>query len=113
MDAELILGLVFLALWGGHWTPWAVLNLTDDTGHLHRLLAYGYGCGVIFVGFVLWALAQAQEMPIISIWSAVDFLARDMVAAGLGTVLPRVLRWIHEYRTLQEDVTEYEQAVQS
>lgn len=93
--------------------PWAVLNLADDRGELHRVLAYGYGCTVILIGFVLWALMQAQTMPIVSVWLAVVFLIEDMAAAFCGIMLPRVIRWIHELRTLRDDVANYEQAIET
>ena len=108
MVEGLILALVFLSLWGGHWMPWQVIPfLVDDTGKLHRPLAYGYGCGCILVGFTLWA---AWNAPIVGVWQAVCFLCAVIAAAGMGTMLPRIVCWMWEFHRLRGDVREYEQA---
>jgi len=108
----LVLGMVFLLLWGGHWMRWGVAPfLVNEEGRLHRPLAYGYGCGCILAGFVLWAYVRAQEMPLVSVWDAAAFLWWDMVAAGAGTMAPRVVRWIEEARNMREDLGDYEQAI--
>jgi len=107
----LILGVVFLLLWGGHWMPWAVVpGATDEKGQLHRVLAYGYGCVCILVGFALWVITSHA---LVSGWSAFLFLGKDMIAAGLGTMMPRMVRWIQEHRALQADVELYEQVVET
>jgi hypothetical protein len=107
----LILAVVFLLLWGGHWAPWSIVPLlTDERGDLKRVPAYAYGCASILAGFVLWALAR--QGTTVSPWSAVTFLAMDMVAAGTGTVLPRLARREKERQALRGDVPDYEQALQ-
>ena len=112
MRDSLILGLESLLLWGGHWMPWRVAPfLVNERGDLYRLFAYGYGCACIVVGFVLWAYAQAQDMPLVSVWAAVWFLIRDVMAAGVGTILPRIVKALLEYQALRGDVADYEQAI--
>jgi hypothetical protein len=105
----LILGLEFLMLWGGHWTPWRVLPfLVDEKGQLHRPFAYGYGCGCILIGFASWA---AYHTPVVRAWEAALFLCGLVVAAGLGTMAPRLAQYVIEHRALKGDVQEYEQAI--
>jgi len=109
----LILLVVFLLLWGGHWMRWRVLPfLVDERGDLHRSLAYVYGCACILAGFALW-VSQGQTMPFVRGWDAVWFLARAMIAAGMGTVIPRGIKWIQESQAVREDRVEYEQAIEN
>jgi hypothetical protein len=108
---ELIIwALVILGLWGGHWMPWRVVPfLADRDGHLRRPFAYAYGCGWIFVGVVLWATFQTG---LVVVWDVVCFLGAVIVAAGIGTMAPRGVRWISEHRALEGDVEDYEQALE-
>jgi len=101
--------IIFLALWGGHWMPWQVIPLiTNERGDLHRPLAYGYGCLCILAGFTLWA-ATREIGPFIVAWSAIRFLALDILAAGLGTMAPRAVKWLWESQSLRRDVAQYEE----
>ncbi len=105
LDA-LVLILVALAMWAGHWTPWRVLAaLVDSSLQLRRTLAYTYGCGVILLGFVAWALAQAAAIATVD---AVVFLALEMLAAAIGTIAPRAVRLALEAQALREDVADLE-----
>lgn len=105
----LVLTVVALLLWGGHWMPWHVAPaLVGDDGLLRRPLAYGYGCACILTGFVLYA---ALHGPMVGSWDAVLFLGADMAVAGLGTIAPRVVRSLLEVRALRRDRA-YEQANQ-
>lgn len=109
----LILLMVFLLLWGGHWMRWRVFPwLVDDSGQLHRPLAYVYGTGCILIGFVAWAQVQALNIPLVSVWRAVRFLFLDVVAAGAGTMAPRLVKAVEEAIALRGDVEDYEQAIQ-
>jgi len=117
MNEIVSLLVVFLGLWGGHWTPWwvvpALVDKENDEKLLLRPLAYGYGCTWIFVGFVLWAAMLASDgAEMISVWSAVRFLALDILVAGLGTMLPRGIRLLKRYQALEGDNKDYEQTIQ-
>lgn len=117
MDEIISLLVVFLALWGGHWTPWwvvpAIIDKESEEKLLLRPLAYGYGCLWIFLGFVLWAaMVTSDGIEMISVWSAVRFLALDILVAGLGTMLPRGVRLLKRYQALEADADDYEQAIQ-
>lgn len=102
----LILFVVFLLLWGGHWLPWRILPaLVDARGDLKRVPAYVYGVLCILAGFAAWCTMQAQsEMPVVYVWDAFAFLAMDATAAGVGTVMPRVLRWVLEGQAVKGDL---------
>jgi len=103
------LGIVFLVLWSGHYAPWHVLPfLIDPHGQLHRPLAYAYGCLGIFLGMTLFALYYA---PQVDVWHALRFLAFDVLAAGVGTMLPRVLHRLGEGEALAGDVQDLEELV--
>jgi len=107
-----ILMFVGLLLWGGHYAPWHVVPLlVDKSGRLHRPFAYAYGCSCILAGYIAWAYVQAQVMPIVDVWTSVTFLANVMIAAGVGTMMPRVVGWIGEYLAMCKDLEDYEQTV--
>jgi hypothetical protein len=97
----LALLIVFLAIWAGHYVPWRVVHsLVDEAGELHRPLAYGYGCICILGGMAIYA-ARHSALPA---WEAVLFLFLTMAAAGVGTLVPRLLGVLVEFRNLQGDV---------
>jgi len=101
--------IVFAALWGGHYAPWHIAPiLLNDRGQLHRPIAYAYGCLVILLGFALFAIYHA---PTVGVWYALAFLALDILAAGAGTMLPRVLRLLVERRALEADKRDLEELV--
>lgn len=109
----IVLVVIFLLLWGGHWMRWRIFPpLVNERGDLHRPLAYLYGCLCILVGFATWCLVRAAIHPMVSVWRALLFLALDMVAAGAGTMAPRLVKWIEESRARKADVEDYEQAIQ-
>ena len=111
---SLILALVFLMLWGGHWTRWHYIpGFADKGGQLHRLLAYSYGVGCILIGFFLWAATRAWlGMDCLPLWKACEFLVMDVFCAALGTVLPRFLRAMGEAQARRGDAVDYEQAIE-
>lgn len=101
LEDALALVIVCLALWAGHYVPWRLVrSLVNDHGELHRTLAYGYGCLCILGGMAIYA----AHYPAMAAWEAVLFLFLTMVAAGLGTVGPRLLALLVEFRSLQGDV---------
>lgn len=104
----LILLVTFLLLWGGHWLPWRVVPaLVDKRGDLKRVPSYMYGVLCILAGFAVWCAMRAQsEMPVVYVWDAFGFLAMDIVAAGIGTVLPRVMRWLLEEQAIRGDLAD-------
>ena len=90
MFEGLILLVVFLLLWGGHWMRWRVIPfLVNERGDLHRSLAYVYGCACIMAGFVLWVYTQMQTMPC-HVFDCVfcrlsDFIScRNLISKNLG-----------------------------
>lgn len=106
--------LVVIALWnfGAHWFPWKIIPfLVDDTGQLHRIVAYAHGTFTIWCGLCGWALARHLLSMTVLPWDAVTFNGLAMLAAGFGTVSPRVARWIAEARATAGDVVDYEQAI--
>lgn len=109
--------LTLVALWnfGGHWFPWRIIPFLVDaeTGQLHRIVAYAHGCFTIWCSCVGWALARHLLAMTVSPWDAVAFHGLVTVAAGIGTVAPRIVRWIAEAKATQDDVADYEQAISS
>ena len=106
----LILALVALGLWGGHWMRWSIFpGFTDANGELHRPLAYAYGMLCVLAGVVVWIAFQSGTD--VYKWDVVLFLSLDIVAAGIGTMLPRVIRWIQDYQALKGDGRDYEQTI--
>lgn len=100
----LILLVIVLMLWGGHWFPWHVFPaLVEPTGkrELKRLVAYTYGVGCIWLGALAYALTRqaAGLEPAVTIVE----LTQIILAAALGTVLPRLVKAV---RDLQVDRSE-------
>jgi len=111
MNEAIALTIVFLFIWGGHWMPWWVIPaIVDEERLLLRPLAYAYGCLGIFLGLVMWALLFGGAM--VCVWNVVGFVALDIIAAGLGAMLPRGIKLLKEYRALAGDTEDYEQAIQ-
>ena len=101
----LILLVVFLGLWSGHWLPWRVFAaLVDERGDLKRVPAYVYGTAWMVFGFALWCVVQAQVMPMVDVWQALAWLMIVVVVAGLGTVTPRVMRWVLDAQARKGDL---------
>lgn len=102
----LILLVVFLLLLGGHWLPWRVApGLVDARGDLKRVAAYVYGTLCIVAGFAAWCAMQAQlGMTVVCVWDALAWLVMDVIAAGAGTVTPRVFEWILESQATKGDL---------
>lgn len=101
----LILVCEFLLLFSGHWLPWRVIPaLVDEYGSLRRVPSYIYGTGCIFAGFATWASIYAERQQVVAVWHPVLVLASLMTAAGLGTIAPRGLRAIIEWRAQIADL---------
>ena len=114
MNEAIALTIVFLFIWGGHWMPWWICPaIVDEERQLLRPLAYAYGCVGILLGLVVWALMLIDDRIVeVSVLAPVWFLAMDIVAAGAGAMLPRAVERAKNYRALEGDVDDYEQAIQ-
>jgi len=96
----------------GHWFPWAVCPpLADEQGRLRRVAAYVHGTGTIVLGFLCWTLMQRAST--ILVWEAWWMLCKLVVAAAVGTLLPRGVERFLELGWLKGDNKDYEQAIQS
>ncbi len=103
-----ILALTFLGLWAGHWFPWHVWPpLVDQDKRLKPVLCYVYGLAFILGGLWIWCLVHRAHHE------AALFATLLTVAAGAGTVAPRVLRLEMERQALKKDQADYEQAIKS
>lgn len=103
-NLECILMVVsFVALWALHWTRWAVVApaIVDEDGQPLLVWRYVIGVGAIVLVFVAWAALVSERL--VSPWDAAAFLVGDVAAAGLATVLPRVLAMRHELAALEGD----------
>lgn len=110
---ECVLAVVaFVLLWGLHWTRWVMVipALTGDDGELTLVWRYVVGVGGILLVFVAWA--ALVPVRTVSPWRAAAFLTADVVAAGLGTLLPRICRMRWLVTVLKEDKADREQALQ-
>lgn len=104
----LILAVVFLSQFGAHFFPWWVIpGFTDETKLLHRVLAYIYGCVWILLGMVFYGFVNPDA------WRFIEFLGLVMVAAGMGTLIPRGVRMVGENQVLRRDVQSWERAATS
>lgn len=104
----LILLMVFLLLWGGHWLPWRVIPaLVDVRGDLKRVPAYVYGTLCILAGFAAWC--AMQEVQLVPVWDALAWLVMDVIAAGAGTVAPRLMRWVLDMQATKGDLEDLQQ----
>jgi len=97
-----------------HWFPWPVIpGTSDERGRLRRVLAYAYGVGSIFLGFVViaWAwVLLGREFA--SVWAMVRALAGLIWSAGIGTVCAYLIDGLRERQALREDLRDYEQALE-
>jgi len=77
--------------------------------------AYVHGCGTILAGFAIWAVAYAEmnNPPVVNVWEAWSMAVLLTVAAGIGTIMPRLVEWLRERRHDQQDVADYEQTINS
>jgi hypothetical protein len=88
----LILLTVFLALIAGHYAPWHYLPfLVNKRGHLLRVPAYTYGVLCILLGMLAY---EKTLLPT----TQTEALIRLSIAAGLGTIIPRIILWLREMR---------------
>jgi hypothetical protein len=100
----LILLVVVLSLWGGHFFPWHIIPvLVDPTGkrELKRMVSYTYGVGCVWLGAVAFALTR-QSVGLEATITIPD-LTVIIIAAALGTALPRLVKRIRDIQvTLSE-----------
>jgi hypothetical protein len=102
----IILFAVALSLWVGHVFPWHILpGVSAKTGELHRVVAYVYGVSCILAGLAVWCVWHPHH------WQAFRFVALLAVAAGAGTVVPRVLEYVAENQARAADLDDYEREV--
>jgi len=100
LSSGVSLGIVFLAVFGGHWFWWHVIpGATDENGELKSVLRYVYGCSCIFLGPFLFACFN----PLASAPTAVVFMGLSIIAGGAGAVLPRCVKAIAEWQRLQTE----------
>lgn len=101
---SLILLVVALLLWGGHFFPWHIIPaIVEPTGkrQLKRMFAYAYGVGIIWLGALGFSwinnvLGQGMVINLIDLTTVI-------VAAGIGTALPRLVKLV---RDVQVDLSE-------
>ena len=90
-----------------HWFPWhAFPTLADAAGRLRRVLAYAYGCCVVLLGMVAWALGAAEA---VSPWAAVGVLALVTAAAGIGTLVGYAVDLAAEARAVAGDMADIDE----
>ncbi|NIV36222.1 MAG: hypothetical protein GWN58_44280 [Anaerolineae bacterium] len=105
LTEKLILVATALLLFGGHHVPWRIVPwLVDEKGELHRVLAYIYGVGSILAGLAAWCAHLGD-------WSWFWRVGLLAFAAGVGTVLPRILKREAEHQAKEKDCGDYEQAL--
>lgn len=95
----LILLLIALLLWGGHFFPWHIIpTMVESTGkrELKRLWAYIYGVGCIWLGAVAYALTR-QVLGLDPIVTIGD-LTVIIIAAAIGTVAPRFVKRVRDWQ---------------
>lgn len=98
----LILVLSFFMLWGSHHFPWKVMGyLVDRQGELKKVPAYVVGITCILASMAAWSYFHGT-------WEAFAFLVLVCVAAGLGTIAPRLAKREAEFQALREDVEDYD-----
>ena len=96
IDGLILFGeFALLAL--GHIFPWHLfpaLVSVNGKKELHRLVAYVYGVGCIWLGCVVYSIARSVlgltgDIPI-------GFMTAVIIAASVGTTLPRCIKVILE-----------------
>jgi hypothetical protein len=111
---SILLMLVAVLNFAGHLFPWHVISCAvDGSGKLYRLVAYAYGTTTIWVAVAGWALARHLTGVPVTPWDGVTFHGLGIVAAGVGAVVPRIVRWVAEAQARAGDVSDYEQAIRS
>ena len=107
LTERLILVVTGLALWGGHHFPWHIIpGLTNEKGVLKRELAYVYGVGCILGGLACWCAYLGD-------WSWFWRVGLLALAAGVGTMLPRITKGEAERQAMTADREDREQALKS
>ena len=105
LTERLILIVTGLLLWGGHHVPWRIVpGLTDEKGELERVAAYIYGVACILGGLAWWCAYLGD-------WTWFWRVGLLALAAGLGTVLPRLLKREVKRQNLEGDNADYEQTL--
>lgn len=89
--------VIGLLMWAGHHVPWHIVrSAVGDDRQLHRPLAYAWGCGWILVALCVWAARRGT-------WEVAVYAALVTVAAGVGTLMPRLLGVLAEVGSLRQD----------
>lgn len=76
-------GLVWLLIWVGHWFPWARILGRE----MHRLEAYTYGTGGIYLGLLLICFLFQD-------FTAARWTAWVMISAGAATFSAWGIDWL-------------------
>lgn len=79
-----ILILVSVLMWAGHYTPWwRVPGIHDKDGKLDRIPSYIGGVLCILIGFAIYARLNLTH----TVMQALLFLVLDVLFAGITTML--------------------------
>jgi len=106
---EMVLICLVVALLNvtAHWFPWHAFEaLADASGKLRRVLAYTYGCAVMLLGMVAWAIGANDA---VSPWVAVGAMTTLTAAAGLGTLVAYAVDLAAEARAATADMAELDE----
>ena len=91
--ALVLLGLAASVFNAGHRVRWFIIPaIVNAEGELYRTVAYVYA-GVWCIAFTALYAGQFPDAPA---WAVAAFIALWWVAAGIGTVEPRVEAWLAE-----------------
>lgn len=94
----LILLCTMAALWIGHKHEWHLSrDLTNKDGRLKRLPSYAYGVGCIIAGFAAFCVVHPGG------WIWLMRLSLASLAAGMGTIAPRIFEAMAECRATKDD----------
>ena len=100
---------VGLAQTAGHYIPWDVLPfLVDESGQLKRVAAYVHGCLWLWAGLFVFLEVRG---PSVDTRLVLHFFTVELIAAAVGTVVPRLLEALRESHKLAEDVEDLEALV--
>ena len=106
LTEKLILVATGLLLWGGHHFPWRIIPwLVNEKGDLYRVPAYIYGVGCILAGLAAWCAHLGD-------WSWFWPVGLLAAAAGIGTILPRVVKHEAESQARRADNRDLEQLIE-
>ena len=105
LTEQLILLVTGLLLWGGHHFRWHIIpGVANEKGLLKRVGAYVYGVGCILAGLAAWCAYLGD-------WAWFWRVGLLALAAGLGTILPRLVKWEAERQARDADEQDREQTI--